>query len=91
MVIIFIKVPQRDRRKAAGQIRLRCRKGIAAVTVEAAWTYGGERSWTMTGSGPVTAAGLLGAADAATRMGIRRHPVVLAAILSGRRYCGNGR
>jgi hypothetical protein len=28
------------------------------------------------------AAGALGAADAATRMGVRRHPVVLAAILS---------
>ena len=35
-----------------------------------------------TGSGSLTAAGSLGAADAATRMGVRRHPVVPAAILS---------
>ena len=34
------------------------------------------------GSGSLTAAGGLGAADAAARMGVRRHPVVLAAILS---------
>lgn len=34
------------------------------------------------GSGSLTAAGALGAADAAVRIGVRRHPVVLAAILS---------
>jgi len=36
----------------------------------------------LTGSGSLTAAGALGAADAATRMGVRRHPVLVAAILS---------
>jgi hypothetical protein len=35
-----------------------------------------------TGSGSLPAAGALGAADAATRLGVRRHPVVSAAILS---------
>jgi hypothetical protein len=36
-----------------------------------------------TGAGPGTAAAALGAADAAARMGVRRHPVIRAAILSG--------
>jgi hypothetical protein len=36
-----------------------------------------------TGSEPVTAAAALGAADVATRMGGRRHPVLRAAVLSG--------
>jgi hypothetical protein len=35
------------------------------------------------GAGPGTAADALGAADAAARMGVRRHPVIRAAILSG--------
>lgn len=46
------------------------------------WVPGSDPPSSPAGSGPVAAAVTLGAADAATRMGVRRHPVVWAAILS---------
>jgi hypothetical protein len=50
--------------------------------VDVDWVPGSDPPSSPARSGPVTAALALGAADAATRMGVRRHPVVPAAILS---------
>lgn len=44
--------------------------------------FAGDPLSSPAGSAPLTAAAAIGAADAVTRMRVRRHPVVLAAILS---------
>jgi len=50
--------------------------------VDVDWVPGSDPPSSPAGSGPVTAAVAFGVADATTRMGVRRHPVVPAAILS---------